>query len=402
MSNPGQMTFESTLADLATDNYQVSSTTIGQVVAQIFYEHPELPGIMIVEDSQLIGMISRQQFREQTHLIHRKNLYFNHPIQLLLDVIRIPPLQLPQACSIIEAVQQVFRRPKSLIYEPIVIYSAAKTYHLLDVPVLLMAQNQLLSHAHHVIQQQKQQQQQCLRVIQQEKNKHQQTEQYFRSKEHLIHQQASEDYNQQKAEMMKQTKNIIQLNKSFIQIGQQVAVEAGKAFHEIFMGAHVIHQRTHHFVEVRQVMAKHLETINSTSTLMNEIVDKVRHLAVQAAVVSYQNSSSNNELSRVHFEMNRLVGQTMKVKDKIHQSARQIQLLLRELNHVTSNDAQTTRTLLMKVEQTEQVIAKLEKLVYQSRLEQRHLNHNPHAVHLIQAIERALKHRNHQSTRSLP
>ncbi len=391
MINSSQITLESTLAHLAAHHFQVDVTTLGKTVAQAFYENPELPGVMVLEDSQLVGMISRATFREQTHPIHRKNLYFNSPIQLLLDVIRVLPLQCPQDCHIMDAVRLALSRPKPLIYEPIVVCFDSLNYCLLDMQVLLLAQNQLLNSAHKLIQQQQVQKQHSIQLIQQEKQKIKQAKKDLKSKHSLIQRQVDQDYSRQKAQMVKQTQNIVKLNQKFTRVGQDVYVKAGKAFHAIFIGANAIHRRTDHFFEMSQAIAKNLDVIHSTSTLMSEIVDQVRHLAVQAAVVSYQAQSSPNELSRVNFEISRLVNKTMTVKDKMHTVASQLKYNLREINYLTTDDTQTTRSMLMQVEQVEKVIQELEKLVNESLIEQSHLNHNPNASHLIQAIERVLK-----------
>ena len=391
MENHSQITFESTLADLAAHYYQVSVTTLGKAVAQAFHEDSQLPGVVVLEDSQLVGMISRTTFRELVNPIHRKNLYFNSPIQLLLDVIRFPPLQLSGDCSIMEAARLALNRPKALIYEPIVVCFDSSRYCLLDMQVLLAAQSKLLTHAHQVIQQQQLQKQQSFQIIKQEKQKIQQAKRQLKSRHFLIQRQADEDYSRQKAQIAKQTENIVKLNQKLTRTGQTVYLEAGKAFHTIFIGANAIHRRADHLFEMSQAIAKNLDAIHSTSTLMSEIVEKVRHLAVQVSVVSYQAYSSPDELSRVNFEIGRLVNQTMTAKDKMHQVASQLQFNLREMNHLTTDDTRTTRSILLQVEQVEKVIRELEQLVNTSLLEQSHLNHNPNASYLIQRIERVLK-----------
>lgn len=75
----------------------------------------------MVDDHQLVGMISKANFREQMNNLNRKNLYFNQPIQLLLDVIRITPLVLYKNCTILFAANQALTRPKQFVYEPIII-----------------------------------------------------------------------------------------------------------------------------------------------------------------------------------------------------------------------------------------------------------------------------------------
>ncbi|MGB3404274.1 MAG: hypothetical protein WBA77_16435 [Microcoleaceae cyanobacterium] len=391
MENHSQITFESTLGDLAAHHLNVNVTTLGKVVAQAFHENSDLPGVVVLEESQFVGMISRTTFRELINPIHRKNLYFKSPIKLLLDVIRFPPLQLSEDCTIMEAAKQALSRPKALIYEPIVVCFESSRYCLLDMQVLLAAQNRLLTHAHQVIDQQQLRHQQYDQIIQQEKQKIKQAKRQLKSRHFSIQRQVNEDYSRQKAQIVKQTENVVKLNQKFTRVGQNVYLEAGKAFHSIFINANAIHRRSDHFFEMSQAITKNLDAIHSTSALMSEIVEKVRHLAVQAAVVSYQAHSSRDELSLVNFEIGRLVNQTITAKDKMHTVASQLQFNLREMNYLTTDDTQTTRSMLLQVEQVEKVIEELEKLVNTSLLEQSRLNNNPNACYLIQTIERVLK-----------
>jgi hypothetical protein len=391
MVNLSQITFESTLADLAAHHLSVSVTTLGKAVAQAFHEDSDLPGVVVLEESQFVGMISRTTFRELVDHIHRKNLYFNSPIKLLLDVIRCPPLQLSEDCTITEAAKLALSRPKALIYEPIVVCFESSRYCLLDMQDLLAAQTKLLTHAHQIIEKQEFKKQQYDQIIQQEKQKIKKAKRQLKSRHFSIQRQVDEDYSRQKAQIAKQTENIVRLNQKFTRVGQNVYLEAGKAFRSIFINANAIHRRADHLFEMSQAITKNLDAIHSTSALMSEIVEKIRHLAVQAAVVSYQTDSSRDELSRVNFEIGRLVNQTMTAKDKMHTVASQLQFNLREMNHLTTDDTQTTQSMLLQVNQVEKVIEELEQLVHTSLLEQSRLNNNPNACYLIQTIERVLK-----------
>ena len=165
MSDLTQLTLDSTLGHLPSHDFQVSSTTLGQVIAQKFGEQPDLPGVIITQDSQMLGMISRVKFREQMSLPDRVELYWQRPIRLLLDFIRIPPLVLSENWKIDEAVQTALNRPKDLIYEPIIIVLEDRGLHLLDIQTLILAQSQMLAQANKAIHQQKLEAQQYIEKI---------------------------------------------------------------------------------------------------------------------------------------------------------------------------------------------------------------------------------------------
>lgn len=154
MSSSSRITLESTVEDLISHTFQVNSTTPGQVIAQEFHQNPELPGVIVVDDHQLVGMISKANFREQMNNLNRKNLYFNQPIQLLLDVIRITPLVLYKNCTILFAANQALTRPKQFVYEPIIIELDQGEFRLLDIYNLLLAQNNLFNFSCRQIEQQ--------------------------------------------------------------------------------------------------------------------------------------------------------------------------------------------------------------------------------------------------------
>jgi hypothetical protein len=59
-----KLTLNSSLADPPRHDFQVSETTLGLFVEKEFKRYPELPGVVITADCQIVGMISRTQFCE--------------------------------------------------------------------------------------------------------------------------------------------------------------------------------------------------------------------------------------------------------------------------------------------------------------------------------------------------
>ncbi len=150
-----QLTRHSTLIDMPVQDYQVSSATLGQQVADEFERRYDLPGILVMHQNRLLGMISRQKFFEQLGRPFGVALFMRRPIYELLQIIKVERLHLPHTCRIDEAVQAALNRPVGLVYEPIVVEYADQTLRLLDLHVLLMAQSQILALANNRIQEQK-------------------------------------------------------------------------------------------------------------------------------------------------------------------------------------------------------------------------------------------------------
>ncbi len=395
MSSSSRITLDSTLEDLVCHAFQINSTTPGRIVAQEFHQNSELPGVIVVDDQELVGMISRANFREQMNNLNRKNLYLNQPIQLLLDVIRIPPLILSENSSILASANQALTRPKQFVYEPIIVQLNSGEFRLLDIHHLLLAQNHLLNFSFRHIEQQQLKLKTCEQKLKEEKSKVKEYAASLQQEKFLIFKQYNEDYSKRKEKLAQYTKPIIQLNQHFIRISERISVETRKAFHSIFVGANSTYRNTEHLFEISQAISNDLDAINSTSKMLGDIIQKVRHLAVQAAVVSYHSQSPQPQgLSQIGSEINRLIRETSKVSDQTHSIANQLNFHLQELRESAVEDARIACTMLSHLEQVEAVLHELEKLVHSSGLQQKE---NPKssadAQFLIQTIERVLKYK---------
>ena len=394
MSSSSRITFSSTLEDLASHAFEIDSSTPGRAVAQAFHQNPELPGVIVENNNRVVGMISRANFREQMNHLNRKTFYLSQPIQLLLDVIRIPPLILSKDCTIFVAGNQALTRPQKLIYEPIVIEFEPGKCRVLDIQNLLKAQNQLLNFSDRQIEQQNLKLKEFDRRFEEEKNKIKRYETSLKHQTSLIHQQYDEDYSKRKAKLTEYTQPIIQLNRHFVRVSERVLADTRKAFYSIFVNANSTYRNTEHLFEISQAIASDLEAINSTSQMLGDIIQKVRHLAVQAAVFTYHSDSPKPQgLSKIGFEINRLVGETSKVSDKINGIATQLKFNLQELRESALEDARISCSILSHLERAETAIVELEKIVNSSSHHQHKTQHySGDAEYIIKTIERVLNH----------
>ncbi|MEM1172943.1 MAG: hypothetical protein AAGJ08_28720 [Cyanobacteria bacterium P01_H01_bin.35] len=144
MINLTQLTFNSTIGNLPSHEFQVNCATLGQIVAEKFRLKPELPGVIITQSTQMLGMISQIRFLEYMKLPEKKKVYYKSPVRELLDFLNTPPLVLSENFQINAAALTALNRPKQYIYEPIIIVLSNGNLRLIDLHDLLLAQSEIL------------------------------------------------------------------------------------------------------------------------------------------------------------------------------------------------------------------------------------------------------------------
>lgn len=141
MLNPTQ---QSTLRSLNLYDFPIEIWRMGQEVAQAFEVNRLLPGVILIDQGQFVGMISRRRFLEQISRPYGLELFLTRPIECLYRFTNHEVLVLPGDLSIVEAASQALQRSPELLDEPIVIRDSPNHYRLLDAHQLLIAQSEIL------------------------------------------------------------------------------------------------------------------------------------------------------------------------------------------------------------------------------------------------------------------
>jgi signal transduction histidine kinase len=134
---------ESTLQDLSLYDFQVECSCPGKEVAQTFQANPLLPGVILIEQGQLVGMISRRRFLEQMSRPYGLELFLRRPLYSLYCFVSSEVLKLKGETPVVEAACRSLQRPAQILYEPIVVELESGIYRLLDVHQLLVAQSKI-------------------------------------------------------------------------------------------------------------------------------------------------------------------------------------------------------------------------------------------------------------------
>ncbi|MBW4694104.1 MAG: sensor histidine kinase [Lyngbya sp. HA4199-MV5] len=130
---------EATLQELQRYAFCVELDCLGIELARVFERYPLLPGAVLMERGQFVGMLSRQRLLEYLIRPHGIDFFLKEPLRVLYSYARSDLLLVPSETSIVVAAQQALRRSPELQGEPIVVQSAAQSYHLLDVHTLNIA-----------------------------------------------------------------------------------------------------------------------------------------------------------------------------------------------------------------------------------------------------------------------
>jgi diguanylate cyclase (GGDEF)-like protein len=139
--NPSQqlLFFDSILEELTLYKQEIDLDSLGAEPIRIFAENPLIPGLIIRQQSQFIGMVSRRRFFEYMSRPYSLELFTKRPFSALYQFLQTDFLVLDSKTSIVAAVHQSLNRSLELIYEPLVVETLPGVFYVLDMEQLLLA-----------------------------------------------------------------------------------------------------------------------------------------------------------------------------------------------------------------------------------------------------------------------
>ncbi|MDJ1173857.1 hypothetical protein [Roseofilum capinflatum] len=370
MSHSAQLTLDSCLLDLNLQDFQVSPTTLTQVVLTQFDQRPDLAGVIIATPGRLLGMISRRLFYEHLSESYGTQKVLKTPIQYFLNNMKTKGkcLQLSYTEKIGTAVNIVLSRDPNVIYEPIVVVfqepsvPGISAYFLLEFQTLILAQSQILSDLNQEIENKQNEAQRNTLKLERE---HQKVEAYSRLLEDqlaVIHER-NQLLEVQQQELVRKNEEVADLNHRFIQIGKILSQSGKRAFRATSSGVSVICNQTDKIVKTGDLLEEELQTIDETSKLIERVSQQVRHLAVQLAIIANQMSSEMRGFSSVSSEISQLVTQTFEAGQQMKRVANRFRQRIQEFTEFAQTGSQVATSLVDKVEKAEKALKDLELLV---------------------------------------
>jgi signal transduction histidine kinase len=133
------LNLDSVIQELPIYHFQLEISCSGVELAHFLEKYPLLPGAILLDQGEFMGMISRRRLLEFLIRPRGQELFTQETLGVLYSYARTAILLLPGTTSILTALQHTLRRSPELLAEPIVVQTAANTYQLLDIHDLNIA-----------------------------------------------------------------------------------------------------------------------------------------------------------------------------------------------------------------------------------------------------------------------
>lgn len=360
-----------TLADLPLVDCQVHLNVSGQEVAKRFERDTRLPGVLVVQGTQLTGLVSRRRFHEQISSPYGLEIFFSRPIRAFLEVSeqkgRADFLVFPGSKSVELAVEECLQRSADSVYEPVVVSLGADEnnpqYLLLDFQSLLLAQSSRLTAMNQRLAQQSQQNRQYMLKLDEERQRVKQYVTLLEKQQYLIRDR-NRILEAQQVELVKKNQEIAQLNERFVRISQLLSSEGRKTFEATFTGIDGICDNTTVILTVGQQLNRELKTIQQASDMVARVSYQVRHLATKAAIVASHASSELSGFSQIAEEIGKLVSQTYQAGQQLELVAQRFENRVEDLTTAAHTGTSTARSLTQDMGRMQDAIAQLEELIH--------------------------------------
>lgn len=281
-----------TLEQLPLDNYRVDATILTQVVEQHLIKNPQILGVFITENNQVIGIKSRRQFFEQLSKQYSRDLYSLRPIKIMLDRQDEPLLKIPFSSHITEAVKLALNRSNNVLYEPIIITKKDEEMGLLEVSLLILAQAQIFAKINDKLIEQENDLKQYAQKIEQEREKVKAYAQELESQQSQLQQRnellqiQTEQLQLQTEELAAKSEKITNLNNRFSEVSILVSREGKKTFFALAKSVESIILFTEKINEIGSDFNSKFRLVDQATNLITKINKRVEKLSFQSSIMA--------------------------------------------------------------------------------------------------------------------
>ena len=134
------LNLKSTVEKLDCHFFSVEVSESVQELTDAFYDNPKLPGIIILENNKLVGLISRTQFLQYMSRPYSLEIAAKRNIKILVNFMNVQNFVIAKNTLIIEAAKKSLKRSPELMNEPIIVEIAPEKYGIIDIYDLLVCQ----------------------------------------------------------------------------------------------------------------------------------------------------------------------------------------------------------------------------------------------------------------------
>ncbi len=136
-----KLALDSTIAELHLYSTQVDLDQTGEFARQLFKDDPRLPSLILYDQENYVGMLSRRKFFECLSRPYALELFTKRPLRVLYEQAKSDVLKLHGNMPIVMASQLALARASDDIYEPVIVHLDGDVFSVLDIHDLLQSQS---------------------------------------------------------------------------------------------------------------------------------------------------------------------------------------------------------------------------------------------------------------------
>ena len=136
-----KLALDSTISQLNLYDIRIDLEQTGAFARQLFKDNPLLPALILYEQDNYVGILSRRRFLECLSRPYALELFTKRPLRVLYEQAQVENLKLHGNMPIVMASQVALARSNDDIYEPVIVHLDEDVYSVLDVHDLLQSQS---------------------------------------------------------------------------------------------------------------------------------------------------------------------------------------------------------------------------------------------------------------------
>ncbi|MBD2179145.1 HAMP domain-containing histidine kinase [Pseudanabaena sp. FACHB-1998] len=136
-----KLALDSSIGELNLYDIKIDLEQTGASASQLFKDNPLLPAVIIYDQDNYVGMLSRRRFFECLSRPYALELFTKRPLRVLYEQAQAEVLKLQGNMPIVMASQLALSRVSDDIYEPLIVHLDGDIYSVLDIHDLLQSQS---------------------------------------------------------------------------------------------------------------------------------------------------------------------------------------------------------------------------------------------------------------------
>ncbi len=362
MPKPTPRLSQASIGTLCLYDALVTPQTLAREVVLRFQEQQDLPGVLLMEGKQIVGVFSRQQFFEQSCFVAGP-LGWEQPIENLRLKNPEPPLVVSDGAAILAVAAQIRLRSGRGAFEPIGVTFRDGSVRLVDAQAVLMAHSEILVEKEHHLLEHHHALQSCQQELSRQKITLEDVQQMVTVR-NLTLQNQQRHLERQQYEIFTRTEECQKLRHRLTALQTLLASQARELFQRCLESVSAIAGETDHLISSDINLAKELEVVSTLSDLVKQVGQKALHLQLHSSIAASKSNHPENltAFTPVTEDMRRLILMTSDAEQRVGGSIRHIKTNISDLARIAQTIARSTQGLIQQISAIDDLLVDLENL----------------------------------------